>query len=771
MTPAGGVILCLAYILGLLSTAIPWQLFGLQAGGLAVLALGTAAAFSLPRFWRTGPKFWLWLAAGTVGFLATLYFQARTPQPAASDVSRFAPPADGMAQEQKVVVWGVAGSMPRLTRSQKAQFWLEATNLKQIVSEEAAPAFYQNPSAGETEKVTGRLYVTVPLLQATGLNPGQLVAVTGKLYQPKPPANPGGFDFKAYLATEGCFAGLAGRQVSVPDTETKPRWGWWAVRQRIVRSQVRWLGVPEGPLVSVMALGKLAADLPHDIQDRFRLVGLAHALAASGAQVSMILGVMLALTGRFSARTQFIAGTSALVIFTGLAGLEASVCRAALMGFGALVALVMERKVKPLGSLLVAATLLLIFNPLWIWDLGFELSFLATLGLVVTVPGITARLDWMPVAIASAVAVPLAASVWTLPLQLYCFGLVSPYSIFVNIITTPLIALISLGGFASALAGLIWPLAGSGLAWLLLVPAKVLLGIAGFFSQLPGNTVATGTISALQLLALYGIIVWVWLGKWWHKGQRWGLALLFAASLVLVPVWHAQATLFRVTVLATTGEPVLAIQDKGRVTLVNSGDDRAVQFTVLPFLQQQGVNHIEWAIATGSQLGTRSGWNQLLNRLTVKTFYGIESLSGLSAVAEKSYQALPVGQPVPVGSTEVQLLSASPPVLQLRIGGETWLLLGNLKPAEQQDLLAKVRLTPVGVLWWAGGKLNPGLLEALKPAVAIASSRSVDPDTAARLNQGKTLLYWTERDGAVGWTPDGGFETMVEGAENKAALL
>lgn len=771
MTPAGGVILCLAYIVGLLSTAIPWRLFGVPAGGLAVLALGAAAAFSLPRVWRTGPKFWLWLAAGTVGFLATLYFQARTPQPAASDVSRFAPPADGMAQEQKVVVWGVADSTPRLTRSQKAQFWLDATDLKQIVSEDAAPAFYQNPSAGETEKVTGRLYVTVPLLQATGLNRGQLVAVTGKLYQPKPPANPGGFDFRAYLATEGCFAGLAGRQVSVPDTETKPRWGWWAVRQRIVRSQVRWLGVPEGPLVSVMALGKLAADLPYDIQDQFRAVGLIHVLAASGAQVSMILGVVLALSRRLSDRLQFGLGTAALLIFVGIAGWEPPIVRAAVMGFGALVALVLQRKVKPLGSLLVSGTVLLLFDPLWVWNLGFQLSFLATLGLLVTMPAIMARLDWMPPAIASLIAASPAASVWVLPLQLHFFGVVSAYCILANMIAAPLISVISIGGMISAAAAAIWPLAGSASAWLLLVPAQLMLEIVRFFSQLPGNTVATGTISALQLLALYGIIVWVWLGKWWHKGQRWGLALLFAASLVLVPVWHAQATLFRVTVLATTGEPVLAIQDKGRVTLVNSGDDKAVQFTVLPFLQQQGVNHIDWAIATGSQLGTRSGWNQLLNRLTVKTFYGNDSLSGLSAVAEKSYQALPVGQPVPVGSTEVQLLNAEPPVVQLQIGGQTWLLLGNLKPAEQQDLLAKVRLTPVQVLGWSGKPLNPRLLEALKPAVAIASSRSVDPDTAARLTQGKTLLYWTERDGAVKWTPDGGFEAVLEGAENKAALM
>ncbi len=178
-----------------------------------------------------------------------------------------------------------------------------------------------------------------------------------------------------------------------------------AMRQRIVRSQLSQLNVPEGPLISAIALGKQAVDLPYNIRDYFVQAGLAHAIAASGTQVSMVLALVLALTRRFSKQLQFSFGVGALFLLVGLTGFEASVCRAALMGFGTLFALVLNRQVKPLGLLLIAATILLLVNPLWIWDLGFQLSFLATLGLIVTTPPLMAKLDWMPPAIASIVVV------------------------------------------------------------------------------------------------------------------------------------------------------------------------------------------------------------------------------------------------------------------------------------------------------------------------------------------------------------------------------
>jgi len=431
MTQTSGVIFCLAYILGLLSTAVAWGSYGILALGIAaaiILSLGARIGYRntlLTRFRQVKPR--VCLATGLVGFLATLYFQARIPQPAANDVSKFIPSADVRTQEQ--VVQGKVASTPRITRNQRGQFWLEATHL-----------YIRDGTASVSKEVTGNLYVTIPLLQATGLHQSQAIAVTGVLYKPKSAANPGSFDFQAYLAQEGAFAGLKGRKVSLLEPEQSPSWGWWTIRQRIIRSQVRWLDVPEGPLVSAMVLGNRVVDVPFYISDSFVRVGLAHALAASGFQVSLILGVVLALTQHFSRRVQFSLGVTALLIFLGLTGPQPSVLRAVFMGIGVLTALVVQQKVKPLGLLLLAATVLLLFNPGWIWNLGFQFSFLATLGLVVTVPPIMKQLDWLPPAIASLIAVPIAAYVWTLPLQLYT-------SLLVGTLATYLLTTIALFGY------------------------------------------------------------------------------------------------------------------------------------------------------------------------------------------------------------------------------------------------------------------------------------------------------------------------------------
>jgi competence protein ComEC len=197
-------------------------------------------------------------------------------------------------------------------------------------------------------QVSGKLYVTVPLLQGTARYPGQWLTVTGKLYEPQVAANPGAFDFKEYLAKEGAFAGLAGRKINSPETGFVQNWGLWQIRRRIVKSQTRWLGVPKGPLVSAMVLGRRAVDLPYDIRDEFIQVGLAHVLAASGFHVAVILSLVQVLTRRFSDKMQLGNGTTVLIAYVCVTGGSASVLRAAFMGFGALLAPVIQRKVNPL---------------------------------------------------------------------------------------------------------------------------------------------------------------------------------------------------------------------------------------------------------------------------------------------------------------------------------------------------------------------------------------------------------------------------------------
>ncbi|MEH1786310.1 MAG: ComEC/Rec2 family competence protein [Nostoc sp.] len=784
MIQTSGVIICLGYIFGLLFTAVPW-------GGVWILVVGIVGAIifrrrstlrqfaqkpentgsknkTVPNTWQTTPHPRIWLAAGLVGLLATLYFQWRVPQPGAKDISQFVPTGNSNNQEQLVIVRGKVASNPRLTRSQRGQFWLEATQLDEVKNDKG--------SAGVPKGVTGKLYVTVPILQATGLYPSQEIAVTGILYKPKAASNPGGFDFQKFLKQEGTFAGLIGRQINVLDQERK--WGWWQIRERIVRSQVRWLGVPEGPLVSAMVLGSKAVDLPYDIRDLFVQAGLAHALAASGFQTSLILSVILQLTRRAKKGTQFTLGFLALIIFLSLTGFQPAVLRAVIMGFAALVGLLLKRKVKQFGSLLLAATLLLVFNPLWIWDLGFQLSFLATLGLVVTVSPLVNSLAWLPPAIASLIAVPLAATIWTLPVQLFVFGVVPSYSLFLNVVSTPLISIISIGGIISALVGLVWTEAGSFLAGVLHYPTDWLIQLVEFFSKLPGNSVAVGSISSWQLLAIYVLIILVWLVPWWQR--RWWFANVIAIGLVFIPLWHSTNTLFRITVLESGTEPIVVVQDRGTVTVINSGDEGTGRFTILPFLQQQGVNQINWAIATDFQGNESNAWFELMQRLPINNFYEYSPKTDDSITTQAIqqelqkhqgiYQSLAVGQSVKAGSTVAQLINDQLPILQLQILDQNWLLVGNVKSKEVQQLVKNGSLPHPQVLWCAPESLKD-LVIALQPQVAIASSANFDLKTLSELNQSQTKFFFTGRDGAIQWTPNDQFEAFIEATENKSSLL
>lgn len=718
MGPVGAVVLCLAYILGLLATAIPW-------GGWMILALGMGAAIARRWLRRAAPSSRIWLLAGIVGLLASLYFQMRMPQPRSQDVSQLLTQANTTSAD--VLVEGKVTSLPRVTRSEKAQFWLEAQQIAPI---------------GDNQPVTGRIYVTVPWQQGRDLHPGQQVSVSGSLYLPKAATNPGSFDFQKYLQQDGSFAGLSGEQVTL--LQPSSAWGWWQVQQQIVRSQQQGLGTPEGPLVSAMVLGSKAVDLPFTVKDAFVRVGLAHALAASGFQTSLILGVVLVLTRRFSERVQFLAGTLSLLGFVGLAGLQPAVLRAAIMGFGSLVALVLNRQVKPLNSLLLTATLLLLVNPLWIWDLGFQLSFLATMGLLVTVPALSKQLDWLPGGLIPCIAVPIAAYLWTLPLQLGAFGVLSPYSIPANLITTPLISLISLGGMASALAALIWSPAGSALAWCLKYPTQGLIAIVDGFSRLPGNSYAVGTISALTVIGLYGLLLLVTFHPFWQR--RWHIALAIALVAILIPLW-AGANLTQVTVLAAR-EPVMVIRDRGRITVINGGDAKTARFTLLPFLQQSGINQIHWAIVPNSQ-SPDEGWQTLSQQLSVT-----------------SPTTLPLNQPVKYGAIQATLLRDQPTVAQLTIHNQTWLWLNSLSATEQERLSKSGTLPQAQVVWWVGKTLNPELVSQIQPQVAIATTATLDSDTLSQLQQAGVTLYYTGRDGAIQWTKERGFQTAVDASDN-----
>lgn len=873
-------VFCCAYILGLLLTGVPGSVAGIPVGTIVSLGLGGAIALGIRSLWRMAPPVWVWLTTGLIGCAASFYFQQQLPQPGARDICHWVhqvdrathcqPHADAAAFES-VAVTGTVRSSPRLTRSDRLQFELTATNLQttpispqapqpvarsatrsvtrsvtQSTSQPPAkpaarstkqsprstpaqnpkssnhnsakpahsvPAKPTRPSNSVTksnpvtkppaqpphqtqattkqpspttqlpiknvtversaqQSVNGIVYVTLPKIAGEQLYPGLRVTVSGSLYQPQPAANPGGFDFAQYLRQQGIFTGLIGQTLVYPADRKPAPPLFWSIRQRITQIQEQGLSNPEAALVSAMVMGKAAVDVPYPIQDQFKQTGLAHALAASGTQVSLLLGVILALTARWSNSLRVGLGLGVLILYIGLTGAEASILRAGIMGGATLIALWVDRQIKPVGLLLLAATLLLLWNPLLIWDLGLQLSFLATLGLLVTLPVLTRRLDWLPTPIATLFAVPIAATVWTLPVLLAGFGILSPYSILVNVIVSPLITIVSIGGMISAVAAVISPILGSITAGLLYFPAHFLLQIAALASQLPGNLFAVGTLQVWQTLLLYGLIVTIWR---WPKLHRYGwIGILLGLMIVALPAGYRAATLTQMTVL--TGEhPILVIQDRGRTGLIYSGSVKDVEFTVLPFLQKQGINHLNWAIAPRLGEGDRAAWQKISSAQPIDLFYSAPAASTitnseitasetsptysqlLTQIKAQGGVPLPlaIAHPLRLGDITVEYQLTKPDVFSIQVQQQRWLWFDGV-PSLPRQLDLKSKLAAVEAIGWSGKALHPDLLAQLQPQLGIMFGESIDPATAQWLRQRQVKVHALKTAGALQWSDRGG---------------
>ncbi|NJL81304.1 MAG: competence protein, partial [Richelia sp. SM2_1_7] len=318
-------------------------------------------------------------------------------------------------------------------------------------------------------------------------------------------------------------------------------------------------------------------------------------------------------------------------------------------------------------------------------------------------------------------------------------------------------------------------------------PTEFINQIVELFRNLPGNSVVIGTIAIWQVITIYGLIFLTWQIRWWQK--RWFIAALISIGLVLIPAWHSANNLFRITLLAAEREPVLVIQDRGKVTVINSADEDIGRFTIVPFLQQQGINLINWAIAADFQNDGSNGWLEIIERLSIQNFYEY-SPSPNSALTQKAiqgkiqqnkgiYQVVSLGQAVNTGSANIQLINNKLPIIQMQIGDmskisgsayRSWLFVGNAEPNELRKLIESQSLPRPQVLWCPTKSLKE-LVIALQPEVAIAPDPNLEPKDISVLNQSKTQLFFTGRDGAIQWTPQRLFETFVQNTENATSLL
>lgn len=295
---------------------------------------------------------------------------------------------------------------------------------------------------------------------------GDTVSVSGVLKKPDAFSADGGrmFDYPGYLRTRGVRTVLPFADVFLVSRDEQSFLGTlYRGKQSFTASIERVLPEPASGLGEGVLLGVKRA-LGEDLERTFRETGIIHIIVLSGYNVMIVVSTILYLLAFFFfPRTRMLIGIGIILLFALLVGPSATVVRASVMAVLLLVAQATGRTYAVLRGLLLAGTLMLLANPhLLVHDPGFQLSFLATLGLILLSPYIEKRLAKIPetLGVRRFVTATLATQIFVLPLLLYHTGLFSVVSVVVNVLVLPAVPVAMLLTFLTGTVGLVsYPLA------------------------------------------------------------------------------------------------------------------------------------------------------------------------------------------------------------------------------------------------------------------------------------------------------------------------
>lgn len=194
--------------------------------------------------------------------------------------------------------------------------------------------------------------------------------------------------------------------------------------------------------------------IPDDLMENFNLTGLTHIIAISGYNISLIIFFISSLFQKAPRNIKIPVTIIMIVIFTLFVGASAAVVRASIMGIISVMAMWFGRQSEIINALLLSAFLMVFYNPsVLLYDVGFQLSFLATLGLIITGNTFTKWLSFLPeyFGLREAFAMTFSAQVFALPVILANFKRLSIISPVANVFVVPVIPFAMLFGFISVI--------------------------------------------------------------------------------------------------------------------------------------------------------------------------------------------------------------------------------------------------------------------------------------------------------------------------------
>jgi competence protein ComEC len=489
------------------------------------------------------------------------------------------------------------------------------------------------------------------------------------------------------------------------------------------------------------------------LEEDFRATGMTHLNAVSGANVAIVLGVVLfALRwARAGPVVTAVVCAVALVAFVILARPSPSVVRAAAMGAIGLIGLAAGRPRAALPALAAGVTVLVVADPELAGDAGFALSVLATSGLLLLAPkwrDALCRRGW-PAPAAEALAVPAAAQVACGPVVAGLSGTISLVAVPANLLAVPAIAPATLLGVAAAVLSPVWPAGAEFAAWLGHWPARWLVLVATVGARVPAGAVPwPGGVLGGLLLGLMTVALLIAARR--PLVRRLVAVVAVGGVLGALPVrllasgWPPPRWLI-VACAVGQGDAVVLPAGEGRAVVVDAGPEPEA---VDRCLRRLGVRRVVLFVVShfhADHIGGVAGVFRGRAVGAVVTPDWPEPPAGRAAVAAEAARARSPMAPITTGWTyragELDLTVLGPPepmhgtssdpnnnslVLRARVGGRTILLPGDAETEEQQAMLARpgaaaMRADILKVAHHGSAYQEVRFLDAVDPAVALVS--------------------------------------------------
>jgi len=635
--------LALAWFLGVAAAAFTGAD---PAGALAASGLLGLISFLL----RPRPATLGFIAAGAVLiFAASWRYDSTVPEP--GPITRFnCDTAAGVVKDacQTVRLRAVVAATPDAQGSSRVY----RVNVREVLN-----GIRWEPESGD-------ILIRTPLYPEYKL--GNLLEVEGKLEHPPVLDD---FDYREYLMRRGVgsvadypkvrFVG-SGHAGAAQSTLT-------GLRLRLSDSLADALPEPEASLATGILFG-MRSNLPRDLKDDMNATGTSHLVAVSGQNIVLLAGILITLlagvVGRRNAAWIALAG---VVFYAVLVGGQASVIRAAIMGALYVIAIVFGRQNTAWIALALAAALMTAHDPQTVHDVSFQLSFAATLGLIVLVPIVNAHVKALFFGWPSIRDLPLvnptldiasmtiAAIVFTLPITAINFHRISVVAPFANLLTVPAFLAVAFTSAVASTVGLLLPGDTGFTAWFAVPPAAYMIGVIHVFADLPLAFIELRGIALEHAVVYYSLLfatIW-WLARRTvstseptplpmrsgHRRLLPATALASILGLASILLWLAiaapQSGRLTVTLLDVgQGEAILIQTPEGHRVLIDGGPSgEAITAALgrhLPFHDDR----IDLVVLTHPQADHLAGLLTVMDRYDVRS-----TLTGSVAAETATYDA------------------------------------------------------------------------------------------------------------------------------------